>query len=81
MDVKLEDQQKINTFSRLNTKLHELEAQIVAKKVGPVRARRERPRRPAFVLLLAHRRISCRISCPGLPPTLPPPAVGGRGPG
>ena len=33
MDVKLEDQQKINQFSRLNTKLHELEAQLAAKKV------------------------------------------------
>jgi hypothetical protein len=34
VDVRLEDQQKINTFSRLVTKLHELEAQIAAKKVG-----------------------------------------------
>lgn len=32
-DVRLEDQQKINTFSRLNTRLHELEAQLAAKKV------------------------------------------------
>ncbi|PSC76846.1 prefoldin subunit 4 [Micractinium conductrix] len=32
MDVRLEDQQKINTFSRLNTRLHELEAQVAAKK-------------------------------------------------
>ncbi|KAL4431149.1 hypothetical protein ABPG75_006405 [Micractinium tetrahymenae] len=31
-DVRLEDQQKINTFSRLNTRLHELEAQLTAKK-------------------------------------------------
>jgi hypothetical protein len=33
VDVKLEDQQKINAFSRLNTKYHELEAQLAAKKV------------------------------------------------
>jgi hypothetical protein len=33
VDVKLEDQQKINAFSRLNTKMHELEAQLAAKKV------------------------------------------------
>ncbi|KAI3433398.1 hypothetical protein D9Q98_003214 [Chlorella vulgaris] len=32
VDVKLEDQQKINAFSRLNTKMHELEAQLAAKK-------------------------------------------------
>lgn len=32
-DVRLEDQQKINTFSRLNTRLHELESQLAAKKV------------------------------------------------
>lgn len=32
-DVRMEDQQKINTFSRLNTRLHELEAQLAAKKV------------------------------------------------
>ena len=39
IDVRLEDQQKINTFSRLNTKLHELEAQLAGKKVwcGAVR--------------------------------------------
>ena len=41
MDVKLEDQQKINQFSRLNTRLHELEVQLAAKRVraGRVRAR------------------------------------------
>lgn len=33
VDVKLEDQQKINQFSRLNTRLHELEAQLAAKRV------------------------------------------------
>lgn len=33
VDVKLEDQQKINRFSRLNTRLHELEAQLAAKRV------------------------------------------------
>lgn len=32
VDVRLEDQQKINTFSRLNTRLHELEAQLAGKK-------------------------------------------------
>ncbi|KAI7837327.1 hypothetical protein COHA_008842 [Chlorella ohadii] len=32
VDVKLEDQQKINRFSRLNTRLHELEAQLAAKR-------------------------------------------------
>ena len=32
VDVQLEDQQKINAFSRLNTKLHELEALLAAKK-------------------------------------------------
>ena len=30
----LEDQQKINTFSKLNTSMHELQAKIAAKKVG-----------------------------------------------
>ena len=34
MDVTREDQENINTFSRLNAKAHELEAQITAKKVG-----------------------------------------------
>lgn len=46
MDVTLEDQQKINTFSRLNNKLHELQAQISSIKV-PRRARPERPWPPA----------------------------------
>lgn len=31
-DVSFEDQQKINTFSKLNARKHELEAQIAAKK-------------------------------------------------
>lgn len=39
VDVKLEDQQKINAFSRLNTRLHELEAQLAAKKARRCRAR------------------------------------------
>ena len=34
MDVKLEDQQKINMFSRLNSKLHELQAKLAAKKAS-----------------------------------------------
>ncbi len=33
MDVTREDQEKINTFSRLNTKLHEIQALVSAKKV------------------------------------------------
>ena len=32
-DVTREDQEKINTFSRLNTKLHELQALLTSKKV------------------------------------------------
>eukprot|EP00887_Chlorella_sp_A99_P005596 scaffold1.g5596.t1 len=32
MDVTLEDQQQINTFSKLNTRMHELQAKIAAKK-------------------------------------------------
>lgn len=32
VDVTFEDQQKINTFSRLNSKLHETEASISSKK-------------------------------------------------
>jgi hypothetical protein len=37
VDVTREDQEKINTFSRLNTRLHEVQAQITAKKVGSSR--------------------------------------------
>ena len=43
VDVTREDQERINTFSRLNAKSHELEAQITAKKVSRVKDRRRRP--------------------------------------
>lgn len=33
-DVSFDDQQKINAFSRLNTKLHDLQARITAKKAA-----------------------------------------------
>lgn len=33
VEVLLEDQQRINTFSRLNARVHDFEAQVKAKKV------------------------------------------------
>lgn len=34
IEVTLEDQQNINSFNKLNTKMHEIEAMIKAKKVS-----------------------------------------------
>ena len=49
-DVTLEDQQKINTFSRLNAKLHEVQALLAAKKVRSASGAPELSRRCTLVL-------------------------------
>lgn len=36
MEVTLEDQQNINAFNKMNSKKHELESFVKAKKVGPL---------------------------------------------
>lgn len=43
VEVSYDDQKRINTFSKLNTRMHDLEAQVKAKKVRQAAQFRARP--------------------------------------
>lgn len=51
VEVSYDDQKRINTFSKLNTRMHDLEAQVKAKKV---RHRSRRAHASSFVFVLTH---------------------------